>query len=134
MPSVGPPSVLYAHYGFRSGPRRFGTRPFNSVLGHTDTMQKNKLGINDYIKSINGFLAEIKCNRADGRVIFHYGRLLALGLDEFNSAETIFNTLIIINASGDRGDPLTMEEVEEAFESLPDESINTQIKQGLGLL
>ena len=32
MPSVGPPSVLYAHYGFCSGPHRFGTRPFNSVL------------------------------------------------------------------------------------------------------
>ena len=33
MPSVDPPSVLYAHYGFRSGPRRFGTRPFNFMLG-----------------------------------------------------------------------------------------------------
>ena len=32
MPSVEPPSVLYAHYGFRSGPRRFGTRPFNFML------------------------------------------------------------------------------------------------------
>ena len=33
MPSVDPPSVLYAHYCFRSGPRRFGTRPFNFMLG-----------------------------------------------------------------------------------------------------
>ena len=35
MPSVEPPSVLYAHYGFRSGPRRFGTRPFNFMLDET---------------------------------------------------------------------------------------------------
>ena len=37
MPSVEPPSVLYAHYGFRSGPRRFGTRPFNFMLVHNLT-------------------------------------------------------------------------------------------------
>ena len=36
MPSVDPPSVLYAHYGFRSGPRRFGTRPFNFMLGNNE--------------------------------------------------------------------------------------------------
>ena len=39
MPSVDSPSVLYAHYGFRSGPRRFGTRPFNFMLAATVYMK-----------------------------------------------------------------------------------------------
>ena len=110
------------------------TRPGTSMLGHNKYMKHSKLTIENYNMAINRFLKEIKSNRADGSVVFHHGRLIALGLDEFNSAETIFNMLLIIKASSDRGEPLTFEEIEEAYDSLPDETINTQIKTGLGLL
>ena len=83
MPSYDSPSVLYAHYGFRSGPRRFGTRPFNFVLASQGITMINVILQSLKIKIENGTIATVADNE----------QVIAI-LDDVNFAKKLNNVAI----------------------------------------
>ena len=97
-------------------------------------MSKNRSFISkiEYIKNIESMKMRLQNNRENPLHQFHYGRLLAEGLDEDSVVKMLYNTASVLEMAYDEGAIRNPWQIEKVYNALPsndptgilDEAIN----------
>jgi hypothetical protein len=84
-------------------------------------MSKNKSFISkkEYIKNIESMKMRLQNNRENPLHQFHYGRLLADGLDEDSVVKMLYNTASVLELAYDEGAIRNPEQIEKVYNALP---------------
>jgi|GEM_PF-5241572 len=77
---------------------------------------------------------ELRGGKGEYLHVFHYGRLLAEGIDESEAVKMIAATALLLESGCENGLRMTPSEIEEKYTTLPESDPRVVLKKILGML